>query len=90
MPEIAFVIAQRELLLQHFEVFNPTVAMLLFLPNISVGVLFKYQRILCRVFCYSMSKILLLYLGLMVSVPFLQVTIYNNTIRQKCCLDHLL
>ena len=41
MTEIAFVVAQRELL-QHFEVINPTVALLLFLGNISVGVLFKY------------------------------------------------
>lgn len=47
MAEIAFIVAQRLFLMLHFEVIRPTVALLLFLVNISVGVLSTEELCAC-------------------------------------------
>lgn len=63
MTEVAFILAQRQFLMQRFEVTRPTAALLLFLVNISVRVLSAEELCACQ-------RILLLYLVLIVSVPF--------------------
>lgn len=48
MTEMAFIVAQRQFLMEYFEVIRPTVALLLFLVNISVGMLSTEELGACQ------------------------------------------